>query len=120
MQLVPDATDNTADANTLTLNLTGSNPANGSAFTNLSGGAVVNWPGAAASSWDATSEYSTTSNPNGPWRAGWLTSYGAPLNTFTSNDGQPFNTAELGQRGFGGSQWVQRYALGVGLWRFGA
>ena len=26
--------------------------------------------------------------------------------------------AELGSRGFGGSQYVARYSLGVGLWRF--
>jgi hypothetical protein len=35
-------------------------------------------------------------------------------------DVHPFNTKELGARGFGGSQYVPRFALGIGLWRFGA
>jgi hypothetical protein len=33
-------------------------------------------------------------------------------------DVHPFTTDELGSRGFGGSQYVARYSLGVGIWRF--
>jgi hypothetical protein len=35
-------------------------------------------------------------------------------------DTHPFTTDELGRRGFGGSQWVPRVALGVGIARGGA
>ena len=38
-----NATDSTADANTLTISLPGSSPADGSSLTSTAGGAVVNW-----------------------------------------------------------------------------
>ena len=64
----------------------------------------------------------------GPWKpiAGVALEYRLPiaksfdLRIVGRADVHPFNTQELGQRGFGGSQWVQRYALGIGLWSFGA
>jgi len=38
------ATDNTADANVLTIDLVGASPLDGSSLTSLAGGAIVNWP----------------------------------------------------------------------------
>jgi hypothetical protein len=64
----------------------------------------------------------------GPWRplAGLALEYRVPLtDAFDLRivgraDVHSFTTDELASRGFGASQWVQRYALGVGLWRFGS
>jgi hypothetical protein len=63
----------------------------------------------------------------GPWRplAGVALEYHLPLSSSLDlrivgrADVHSFTTNELGERGFGASEWVQRYALGVGLWRFG-
>ncbi|HEX5817875.1 MAG TPA: hypothetical protein VFY20_03300 [Gemmatimonadales bacterium] len=64
----------------------------------------------------------------GPWRplAGVALEYRLPISSALDlrivgrADVHSFTTDELGDRGFGASQWVQRYALGVGLWRFGS
>lgn len=63
----------------------------------------------------------------GPWKpiAGVALEYRFPVSTrfdvriVGRADVHPFTTDELGSRGFGASQYVPRYALGVGLWRFG-
>jgi len=63
----------------------------------------------------------------GPWRplAGVALEYHLPISSSLDlrivgrADVHSFTTDELGQRGYGAAQWVQRYALGVGLWRFG-
>jgi len=63
----------------------------------------------------------------GPWKpiAGVALEYRLPVSSkldlrFVGRaDVHPFTTDELGSRGFGASQWVPRYALGVGLGSLG-
>ena len=73
------------------------------------------------------SEESSIFAQGGPWRplAGVALEYRLPISEALDlrivgrADVHSFTTDELGSRGFGATQWVQRYALGVGLWRFG-
>jgi hypothetical protein len=64
-----DVTDVAADANVLTLDLTGAAPASGGAFVRTAGGAVVNWPPVAGvTTW--TGAVSTDWSVAGNWSGG--------------------------------------------------